>query len=296
MRRIALSGKKKKILDTIFGVVLGNLVLAFTVAAFMVPHGIIMGGSTGVGLIVKHYFGLPLSGVILVSNLLLFFLGTFVLGKKFAINTLLSTFLFPLSLSLVEMIPKVDQITDNMMLATIYGGMLLGLGIGMIVRVGASTGGTDILALVLNKSLHIPVAILLYVVDFILLGFQFFFSTGEQVLYGVLNLFITSLVLNRVMLYGKSQIQIFVITEKSEEVREKILKHMDAGVTMVQLETGFSREKQQGVLCVIPPWKLYTVKEAIQSIDPQAFITISQINEVSGRGFTLEKYDKEITS
>lgn len=281
--------KWKKNLWTIIGVLSGNLILAFTVSAFMVPHGIIMGGATGIGLTISHYFPIDLSLIIFIVNAILFVLGAVVLGKKFALTTIISTFIYPTFLSVVRQIPGVADMTDNIMLATVYGGALLGLGIGLIVRVGASTGGTDILALVFNKWFHIPVAALLYVVDFTVLGMQVFFSNSEQILYGILALILTTIVLNRVMLMGQSQIQLFIITECYEEVKEKMLKEIDAGVTMVHIETGYGKKQQQGVLCVIPKRKLYSVKELVQMVDPKAFITITQINEVRGRGFTLER-------
>lgn len=281
--------KWKKNLWTIIGVLAGNLILAFTVSAFMVPHGIIMGGATGMGLTISHYFPIDLSLIIFIVNAILFVLGAVVLGKKFALTTIISTFVYPTFLSVVRQIPGVADMTDNIMLATIYGGALLGLGIGLIVRVGASTGGTDILALVFNKWFHIPVAALLYVVDFTVLGMQVFFSNSEQILYGILALILTTIVLNRVMLMGQSQIQLFIITELYKEVKEKMLKEIDAGVTMVHIETGYGKKQQQGVLCVIPKRKLYSVKELVQMVDPKAFITITQINEVRGRGFTLER-------
>ena len=281
--------KWKKNLWTIIGVLAGNLILAFTVSAFMVPHGIIMGGATGMGLTISHYFPIDLSLIIFIVNAILFVLGAVVLGKKFALTTIISTFVYPTFLSVVRQIPGVADMTDNIMLATIYGGALLGLGIGLIVRGGASTGGTDILALVFNKWFHIPVAALLYVVDFTVLGMQVFFSNSEQILYGILALILTTIVLNRVMLMGQSQIQLFIITELYEEVKEKMLKEIDAGVTMVHIETGYGKKQQQGVLCVIPKRKLYSVKELVQMVDPKAFITITQINEVRGRGFTLER-------
>lgn len=281
--------KWKKNLWTIIGGLAGNLILAFTVSAFMVPHGIIMGGATGMGLTISHYFPIDLSLIIFIVNAILFVLGAVVLGKKFALTTIISTFVYPTFLSVVRQIPGVADMTDNIMLATIYGGALLGLGIGLIVRVGASTGGTDILALVFNKWFHIPVAALLYVVDFTVLGMQVFFSNSEQILYGILALILTTIVLNRVMLMGQSQIQLFIITELYEEVKEKMLKEIDAGATMVHIETGYGKKQQQGVLCVIPKRKLYSVKELVQMVDPKAFITITQINEVRGRGFTLER-------
>lgn len=279
----------KKHVNTVFGVLVGNAILAFTVVAFIVPHGVIMGGATGIGLTIAHYVPVDLSIIIFIVNSILFVLGATVLGKKFAVATIASTFIYPTFLSIVQKIPGIDGLTDNLMLATLYAGALLGVGIGLIVRVGSSTGGTDIVALVLNKWFHIPVAGLLYVIDFLVLGGQVFFSDTEQIMYGVLMLVLETAILNKVMLLGQSQIQLFIISEEYEHIREKMLKELDAGVTMVHIETGYGQENRKGVLCVIPNRKLYSVKELVQAIDPKAFITITQINEVRGRGFTMER-------
>ena len=276
-------------MKTVIGVLLGNMVLAFTVAAFLVPQGIITGGATGIGLTIGHYVSWDLSAIIFVVNVVLFVLGTIVLGKKFALTTLISTFVYPVLLSIMRSIPGITELTDNIMLAALYGGALLGLGIGLVVRVGASTGGTDILALVLHKWFHISLAVFVYIVDFTVLLCQALFSNSEQILYGILVLIVSTMALNRVMLMGQAQIQLFIITEKYEEVKEKVLKEMDAGVTMVHIETGYGAKQQKGVLCVIPNRKLYSINQMVQMIDPQAFITITQINEVRGRGFTIER-------
>ena len=283
----------KKHVNTVFGVLVGNAILAFTVVAFIVPHGVIMGGATGIGLTIAHYVPVDLSIIIFIVNSILFVLGATVLGKKFAVATIASTFIYPTFLSIVQKIPGIDGLTDNLMLATLYAGALLGVGIGLIVRVGSSTGGTDIVALVLNKWFHIPVAGLLYVIDFLVLGGQVFFSDTEQIMYGVLMLVLETAILNKVMLLGQSQIQLFIISEEYEHIREKMLKGLDAGVTMVHVETGYGQENQKGVLCIIPNRKLYSVKELVQSIDPKAFITITQINEVRGRGFSMERVGYE---
>ena len=283
----------KKHVNTVFGVLVGNAILPFTVVAFIVPHGVIMGGATGIGLTIAHYVPVDLSIIIFIVNSILFVLGATVLGKKFAVATIASTFIYPTFLSIVQKIPGIDGLTDNLMLATLYAGALLGVGIGLIVRVGSSTGGTDIVALVLNKWFHIPVAGLLYVIDFLVLGGQVFFSDTEQIMYGVLMLVLETAILNKVMLLGQSQIQLFIISEEYEHIREKMLKELDAGVTMVHVETGYGQENQKGVLCIIPNRKLYSVKELVQSIDPKAFITITQINEVRGRGFSMERVGYE---
>lgn len=281
--------KWQKNLETVIGVLLGNLILAFTVVAFIVPHGIIMGGATGIGIVVSHYLPVQLSVAVLGINACLFALGALTLGKKFVVTTIASTFLYPVCLSVMQAVPGLSSLTDNMMLATLYGGAVLGIGVGIIVRVGSSTGGTDILALVLNKFFHLNLAALLYVVDFLVLGAQMIFSGTEQIMYGILMLVIETFVMNRVMLMGQSQIQLLIISEKYEEIRVRMLKEQDVGVTMIHVETGYGKEEQKAVLCIIPKRKLYATNEMVHLIDEKAFLTISQINEVKGRGFTMEK-------
>ena len=263
----------RKSLETVICVLLGNVILSVAVAAFVVPHGIIMGGATGVALTVNHYLNGNLSVVIFIVNIILFLLGTFTLGKKFALTTLISTVVYPIFLSFAQAIPGITELTDNIMLASLYGGALLGLGI----------------ALVLHKWFHFPLAVFMYIVDFLVLLCQALFSTSEQILYGILVLVVTTMMVNRVVLMGQSQIQLFIITDKYEEVKAKVLKEIDAGVTMVHIETGYGAKQQKGVLCVIPNRKLYSVNQAVQMVDPKAFITITQINEVRGRGFSIER-------
>lgn len=278
-----------KTLITLAGVLLGNIILAVAVAAFIVPTGIVMGGATGIALTITHYVPMSLSVVLLGVNVILFLSGAFILGKKFAVTTIVSTFLYPLCLSVIQQIPGIATLTDNQLLSAIYAGVLMGIGIGIIVRVGASTGGTDIIALIMNKVAHIPLAPLMYVVDFIVLASQIIFSNSEQVMYGILNLVLTTVLLNKVMLLGTSQIQLFIISEKYEEIREDLLSKLDLGTTMIYIENGYRHEKQKGVMCIIPNRKLYSTKEMIHSVDPYAFITITQINEVRGQGFTSER-------
>lgn len=276
-------------METAIGVLAGNMILALAVTAFLAPHGIIMGGATGIGLTISHYIPANLSVIVLIVNGVLFLIGALVLGKKFIITTIASTFLYPLCLSVMQTVPGISELTGNIMLATFYGGAAIGIGAGLVLRVGASTGGTDILALVFHKWFHLPVAALVYVVDFIVLGSQVMFSDSEQIMYGILALVIETVMLNRVMLLGQSQIQLFIISDRYEKIREQMIGVLDAGVTMMHIETGYGRENKKGVLCVIPKRKLYSVKELVHSVDEKAFITITQINEVRGRGFSIER-------
>ncbi len=279
----------KKHLRTFAGIFAGNVSNALAVAAFIVPNSILIGGSTGISLTLQHAFGLELTVTVFAFNVLFFVLGAWVLGKKFALSTVASTLLYPALLALFQRIPGIDALTENDLLAAIFAGLLLGIGIGLIVRQGASTGGTDILAMVLNKFTHAPVAVLLYVVDFIVLGMQAFFCTSEQILYGVLSLLITTAVMNQVVLFGQAQLQLLIVSEKYEALREKLLRDLDVGVSMIYIETGLGKKRRMAVLCVIPQRKLYAANELIRQIDVNAFTMISRVKEVKGRGFSLER-------
>lgn len=132
-------------------IVIGNAILAFGICAFITPHGIIVGGASGLGLIVKQITGIPLSLVVYVINIIMFIAGYFFLGKSFAAKTLLSTIIFPTFLTIFENTPGVTHLTNDLLLSSVYAGIFVGGGLGLVLRIGASTGGMDIPPLVLNK-------------------------------------------------------------------------------------------------------------------------------------------------
>jgi uncharacterized membrane-anchored protein YitT (DUF2179 family) len=263
--------------------------VAFLVAAFVIPHNIIMGGATGIGIVLDPLLPLDTPTIVLIFNILMLLLGLIVLGKKFFLATVTSSLLYPLFLAFFQRMEWVVTITDNMLLATLFAGGMLGVALGIVMRIGASSGGADVLSLVAHKWFHLPVSVCVWIVDLIVIGGQAVFASPEDILYAILLLVIESLVLDQVMVMGAAQIQIFVITPKHEEIRNRLLSDLEAGVTMLMAQTGHYRREQPGVLCVIPKRKLHAATSIIQSIDENAFITITQIREVRGRGFTRER-------
>ncbi len=281
---------QKKLLITTVSILGGNAILAFLVAAFIIPHGILMGGTTGIGIVLSHIFpALDVSLLILILNVLLLLMGLLLLGRKFAATTVASSFLYPAFLALFQRIPGVDRLTDNPVLAAVFAGVLMGIALGLVMRVGSSTGGMDIVALILAKWTHRSVAVFVWISDIVVIGGQALFTPTEKTMLGIFVLLLESVVLDRAMMLGKSQIQIFVVSEKYEQLREVLLGKLEAGVTMTVIETGLLRQEQKGVLCVIPQRKLYQATELIRGIDPMAFITVTQVKEVRGRGFTVER-------
>lgn len=283
---------KKRFASTVYtcaSILLGNALLAFAIAAFAVPNSIIMGGATGLSILLSRFIPLDVAVIVLVLNLLALLLGGVVLGKKFVLTTVASSLLYPLLLGTIQRVPGISSVTGDPLLASLFAGGLIGISVGMVMRVGSSTGGMDAVSLVLHKWLHLPVSVFVYLIDFLIIGGQAVASRPESILYGIVLLVVETLTLNQVMLLGQSQIQLFIISSRFEEIRIKILTELRAGATMVLVENGCAGTPQKGVLCVIPPRKLYAAKELIQSVDPAAFITVTQIKEVRGQGFTLER-------
>ncbi len=281
--------KLRKKAWTVFCIVLGNALLAFLVSAFIIPHNILMGGTTGISILLSKFLPFETALIVLVLNVTLLVIGLLTLGKKFFLKTVVSSILYPAFLALMQRIPGIENLTDDPLIAVLFAGALLGIAGGLVFRVGASTGGTDVINLILQKIFHLPLAVFVYAVDFIILGGQAFFSPTNSLLLGIIFLIIETIVLDQVMIFGKSQIQLFVVSPKYNEIREMLLTELDAGVTMPVIETGKLGTQQRAVLCVINPRKLYAANELIRNVDPGAFVTVTKIKEVKGRGFTLDR-------
>ena len=289
------SGIWKETLFPAVAILCGNTLLAFLVAAFVIPHGIIMGGTTGIAIVLNRFFGMDISDTVLILNLAMLLLGALVLGKKFFLTTVVSSVLYPVLLGFVEEIPGIADLTTNPLLAALFGGGLLGVAVGMVMRVGSSTGGTDVLNLVLHKLLHLPISVLVYITDIVILGGQALFCRPEQILYGIAFLVVETFVLNQVMLLGKSQIQLLIISDEHEKIRQALLHELHVGVTMMMIENGISQKSNRGVISVIPRRKLYDAEKIINTIDPNVFMTITQIKEVRGQGFTRAREEYAAT-
>lgn len=279
-------------LKSIFWILVGNTMYALAITIFILPNGLITGGTTGLALFFYHQFGVPLQGFVTVFNVAMFVLGAAVLGKKFALTTVISTFYYPFILSVFQSLPALGKVTEDNLLAVIFSGLLIGAGIGVVIRAGASTGGMDIPPLVLNKKMGLPVSMTMNGMDTAILLLQIVFTDKEMVLYGILLVLAYTSVLNRVLLLGQAKMQVKIVTERYEEINQAIARDLDRGVTLFRSRTGHLKRDGYVVMSVVNNRELAQLNQLIQKIDPQAFIVIHQVNEVRGRGFTLKKeYD-----
>lgn len=270
-------------------IILGNLLLAGSICFFYEPGGFVSGGTTGIGLFLDRQFGIPISRSVLIMNVFFFILGFFILGKRFAATTLLSTFLYPFFLEILGYIQIPAAITQDTMLCALYAGLLFGAGLGLVFKEGASTGGIDIVIMIAHQKKGLPLEAATYLVDGLIILGQAFFSETYHILYGLLILLLSSFVIGRMEFMGSSQYQLLIISPKHQLIRQQLLHSLDIGVTMVDIENGLQGTSSQAVLTVISKRKLNDIKHLVQTIDANAFITIHEIKEVKGRGFSLNR-------
>lgn len=281
---------KKKVLK-ILQILFGNFILSICASHFIVPGGVISGGTTGLSLAGNKLFpGLPLE--VFVWGFCLFFLliGLVFLGKEFFFSTLLSSVAYPFFFSIMTRVGQAYlPLTNDIVLNVIYAGLTFGLGVGIVVRTGASTGGADVFAMILNQKFGLPLSPMVYVTEALILLSQIPFFKAEQILYGLVMVLIYSITMEKALIFGTGKIQIMIYSQKHEAINEMILKTMKRGSTMFHVKGGYTGHETMVVSTVIPKRSLFHMREKILDIDPKAFVVINPISEVNGRGFTMNQ-------
>ncbi|MBQ8275646.1 MAG: YitT family protein [Clostridia bacterium] len=279
----------KRTIKSILFVVLGNLLHALAVTLFLLPSGLVTGGTTGIALIINHLWDISISGFVLIFNVIMLLVGWIVLGKGFAMTTLASSFLYPFFLELCKRIIGDVVLTDDLLLCTVFFGIGVGIALGIVIRSGSSTGGMDIPPLVLNKLFGVPVSVGLYAFDFCIIVMQVLIRPIENVLYGVVLVIIYTVVLDKMLLLGTSRVEVKIVSEKHEEIGNAILTQVDRGVTLLNSEGGYLHKESQLILSVVSNRELIKVERLVREIDPECFMVVNKVSEVRGRGFSINK-------
>ena len=270
-------------------IVFGNALYALTVALFLEPAELVTGGATGIALAFGRLTGLSVSGFLLVFNLAMLVWGWAVLGRAFALNTLASSILSPVFLALWERLLAEPRPHRGHLPVHGLRGAGIGVALGLVIRAGASTGGMDIPPLVLQKWFRLPVSLTMMVFDIAILLVQALFSPPEQVLYGIVMVILHTIVMDKMLLLGDSRTQVKIVSARSDEIRDAILEQIDRGVTILHGEGGYTHEPTEVLLSVVSNRELPKLEQLVHSIDPECFLIVSRVTEVSGRGFSLEK-------
>lgn len=283
----------KKIILDIIVILIGNSCIALAVAFFVIPNKLLVGGTAGIAVALNAFWAVPEEVVINVLVYSLFIAGAFVLGREFFFKTITSTLVYPVLLALATDLYKIipiEYITMDTLTSIICAGVLVGFGIGIVYRRNASTGGMDIIPLIINKYTGIPLHILVMAVDCftVLLGV---IAYGLQAaIYGVISVAICSFIIDKTILLGAKQTkQVQIISQESDAILERILQDLDRGCTIVESRGGYTNQKRDMLMVVVPINEYQRMIDVVHEMDSSAFVIVSDINEIRGRGFTLSR-------
>jgi len=274
--------------------VLGNAICAFSVTCFALPYNMVVSGVSGLGRIVNILTGFSVSAAVAVLNIALFIIGAAVLGKRFAATIALGTFAFPFFMSIFEQMTSLQHLVNEPMLAAICAGVLDGVGLGLVMRLGGSTGGIDVPAMILNRKLGWKLATVMSGMDIAIFLLQIPVTATEGIILGILYALVYGVVMDRMIVLEQGGYQIMIWTEKIHEVNEELLK-IGFGTSILRGVGGYLREDRDIILCAASNRNFNKVKRAVLSIDPEAFMTITSMNEINGNGFTFNVADEYIS-
>ena len=262
----------KKHWKLVLALILGNFIYSFGVIAFIEPNGLITGGVTGISLFLHYIFtDIPVSLFALILNFVFFFLGWLTLGKKFALSTLASTIINPFCFWILEFFDYSFLSFNDLWLSLICGGALIGLGLGIVMREGSSTGGADIVAILINRYFKfITIGVAISVIDIIILLVQLTMKPFEFVIYGVILALVYSLIIDKVIMAGNDRVELKIVSKKEAEIRKVILEEFDRGVTLLHTKTGYLETEKDMILTVISYRELMRVRAKVNEIDHEA--------------------------
>lgn len=278
--------------------VVGIAMSAFAMACFALPYDMVVSGTSGIGRAFNAFFGWNITVVVGVVNITVFIVGALMIGKKFAGSIAVGTFLFPFFLELFQRIDALQHLVEDPLLAAICAGIIDGAGLGLVIRMGGSTGGIDVPPIIMNRKLGWKIAPMIYAIDAGIFLLQLPITASNGVILGLLYALIYSVVMDKILVMDNGGVQLQIYSDEWEAINEKLLK-IGYGTTLIKAKGGYIRDDKFIVSSVIGSKKFGAVKRAVLKIDEKAFITISHVSEVNGNGFTVmfsdENYQPEIS-
>lgn len=272
-----------KIVTSLIGLSLGAFLLAIGLVLFLEPNTIAPGGVTGFAIVFKKIVDIPIYITNLAINIPLFIIGVIILGKNFGWKTLYCTALLSLFLKVIP----VRLVTPDLLLASIFGGLVCGVGLGIVFKFGGTTGGTDLAGSILNKFFpSLSIATFMMAIDILVVAFAGIVDKKvETSLYSIISLFVSVKVID-LILEGIGYLKGFlIITDKPEEISEKIMEELERGVTLFRGKGMYTKKEKDVLLCVVNRSQFTKTKEIVHYVDKQAFMMVTEISEVLGEGF-----------
>ena len=271
---------------SVFYTVFGTMLTGFAVSALLTPNKIVGGGVSGLATVLYQTIGIAPGVTFAIVNLVLLIGAIFLLGKQFVVKTLLGAGLLTAFVQLFSYLPP---ITDQVFLAALFGGVLYGLGIGMALAAGASTGGTDIVGRMIQHSFpRLPIGKLLWVVDGVIIAISWVtFRNTELVLFGILTLFVSTFVVDWWIRRLNLSRVVFVVTDRGEAIAHRLVSTSPRGVTLLNAVGAFSETSKNVLLCAMKEQEIPPFQQTVLDMDPHAFIVYAESQEIMGNGFHI---------
>nr|WP_106782021.1 YitT family protein [Lysinibacillus timonensis] len=272
----------RQIIYRIVMVILGSLIFASGLELLLVPNNVMDGGIVGISIILSHFSNLPIGLFIFTLNLPFIFLGYKQIGKTFALTTTLGITILSLATVLLH---HFEPFTQDLLLATVFGGILLGIGVGLVIRYGGCLDGTEVMAILFNKKTPFSVGEIILFINVIIFTIAGFVFTWEQAMYSVVAYYIASKMIDVVVLGMEESKSVYVISDYIEDIGQAIMDRLGRGVTYLHGEGAYTGNNKKVIFCVITRLEESKMKEIVRSIDQQAFLAIGNISEVRGGRF-----------
>lgn len=277
--------------------VLGSIIYAISVKSFAAPNQIAPGGVTGLATILNHMFQTPIGLVAFLINIPIFIWAVMEIGYKLVIKTIFATFMTSFAIDIISLF--IPAYYGSQMLAAIFGGVLEGIGLSLVFMRGGTTGGTDMVARLLGRHFrHVSMGKLMLSVDFIVIVFSAVaYKSLESALYALVSIFVSTHVIDAV-LYGTdigSGKVLFIISERNDEIAQRILIDLERGVTALKSRGVYSGRETEVLLCAVRRYELYKVMDIVHQLDRNAFIIVGEAGQISGEGFReIKQEDKSL--
>ncbi len=278
--------KIKSIVLEYFGLAVGSSIMSLGLVLFLIPGKIAPGGVSGIGIVLHHLFNLPVGVVMLLFNIPLFILGLKILGKQFGTRTFFAFLTVSVTTDFFDKGLQLGAATENLLLTSIFGGILLGIGLGIVFRFKGTTGGSDIVGQIIHKYTNLTVGTSILIVDFFIISFAgFAFRDINLALYGFISLYFSSKVLD-VLLDGFDYARSFyIISDKQTEIIEAITREMGRGGTEILGKGFYTRQERNILFTVVTRKEVAILRQIVRQIDPSSFVIIANVHEVLGEGF-----------
>jgi uncharacterized membrane-anchored protein YitT (DUF2179 family) len=279
--------KLKKIKEgfiRVISIIIGSFISSIALNAFIIPHKLLSGGVSGISLIIQYLSGTPSGYLILAFNLPIFIIGLRVIDKDFILFSAIGMLSFSGFLILTKDISQFLKVKD-ILLSCIYGGVISGIGAGIVFRARASQGGIDIIAVIMRRKIGTSIASLAFGMNLFVVTIGAFIGSIEKAMYTLIAMYITSVVIDKVIGGFDIKKMLLIITEKEDEVSNAIMKDLGRGVTFFYGEGAYTGDKKRVIYCMITIKQLSRIKKIIEDIDPTSFISVIDASEVKGQGF-----------